>query len=122
MVDFGFGLLTSSRINLDLFDSEKFDRLATVEPDVRKCMACGSCTAVCTAGQFTQTSLRAALEEIQNGRNDVALDLLKGCQLCGKCTMVCPRGLNTRHIILSIIKTYTGNSDEKSRRHIHKEK
>lgn len=107
MVDFGFGLLVSSRINLDLFDKEKFDSLAAVEPDVRKCIACGSCTAVCTAGNFTPTSLRAAIEELQNGRDEVAMNMLKGCQLCGKCTMVCPRGINTRHLILSIAKIYS---------------
>ena len=39
MVDFGFGLVPSSRINLDLFDREKFEELAAIEPDVRKCMA-----------------------------------------------------------------------------------
>lgn len=106
MVDFGFGLVPSSRINLDLFDREKFEELAAIEPDVRKCMACGSCTAACTAGQFIQTSLRAAIEELHNGHPDKALGLLKSCQLCGKCSMVCPRGINTRHLILSIAKVY----------------
>lgn len=106
MVDFGFGLAPSSRINLDLFDRKKFDELAALEPDVRKCMACGSCTAVCTAGQFVPTSLRAAIEELHNGHPDKAIGFLKSCQLCGKCSMVCPRGINTRHLILSIAKVY----------------
>ena len=100
MVDFGFGLVPSSRINLDLFDREKFEKLATIEPDVRKCMACGSCTAVCTAGKFRHTSLREAIEELYNAHPE------KSCQLCGKCTMVCPRCINTRHLILSIAKIY----------------
>ena len=52
MVDFGFGLVPSSRINLDLFDKEKYAELVEIEPDARICMACGSCTAVCTAGKF----------------------------------------------------------------------
>ena len=106
MVDFGFGLVPSSRINLDLFDREKFEELAAIEPDVRKCMACGSCAAVCTAGKFVSTSVREAIEEIFNAHPDKALDLLRSCQLCGKCTMVCPRGINTRHLILSIAKIY----------------
>lgn len=107
MVNFGYGLLKSSRINLDLFDKEKFDKLVAMEPDVLKCIACGSCTAVCTAGRYKPTSLRAAIEELRNGRDDVALDMLKSCQLCGKCLMVCPRGINTRHLILSISKVYS---------------
>ncbi len=106
MVDFGFGLVPSSRIDLDLFDRSGFERLAAVEPDVRKCMACGSCTAVCTAAKFVPTSLRAAIEDLNNGQPEKALDMLKACQLCGKCLMVCPRGINTRHLILSISKVY----------------
>lgn len=107
MVNFGFGLLKSSRIDLDKFDQKKFSRLVEMEPDVLKCIACGSCTAVCTAGNFTLTSLRAAIEEIRNGRDREALDMLKACQLCGKCLMICPRGINTRHLILSMTKIYS---------------
>ncbi|MBQ6286495.1 MAG: 4Fe-4S dicluster domain-containing protein [Bacteroidales bacterium] len=107
MVDFGFGLVPSSRINLDLFDKGKYEELAALEPDVRICMACGSCTAVCTAGKFEPTSLREAIEDIKNARADKALQMLEPCQLCGKCSMVCPRGINTRHLILSINKIYS---------------
>ena len=107
MVDFGFGLVPSSRINLDLFDKEKYAELVEIEPDARICMACGSCTAVCTAGKFTHTSLREAIENIFNAKDESALESLKACQLCGKCSMVCPRGINTRHLILSIIKVYS---------------
>ncbi|MBR3441155.1 MAG: 4Fe-4S dicluster domain-containing protein [Bacteroidales bacterium] len=107
MVDFGFGLVPSSRINLDLFDREKYEKLVAMEPDAKICMACGSCTAVCTAGQFTTTSLREAIEDVFNAKDDKALEALKACQLCGKCSMVCPRGINTRHLILSITKVYS---------------
>ena len=107
MVDFGFGLVPSSRINLDLFDKDKYEELAAAEPDVRICMACGSCTAVCTAGKFSATSLREAIEDIKNAQPTKAVEMLKACQLCGKCSMVCPRGINTRNLILSITKTYS---------------
>lgn len=107
MVDFGFGLVPSSRINLDLFDKDKYGELVKIEPDARICMACGSCTAVCTAGKFVHTSLREAIEDILNAKNDKALESLQACQLCGKCSMVCPRGINTRHLILSINKVYS---------------
>ena len=107
MVDFGFGLVPSARINLDLFDKEKYDELLSIEPDARICMACGSCTAVCTAGKFVHTSLREAMEDIFNAKPDKALETLRACQLCGKCSMVCPRGINTRHLIMSITKVYS---------------
>ncbi|MBQ6574063.1 MAG: 4Fe-4S dicluster domain-containing protein [Bacteroidales bacterium] len=106
MVKFGFALNPSSRIDLDKTDREKFAQLVELEPDVLKCMACGSCTASCTAGKFTPTSVRSAILEIQNGRWQQALDMLKGCLLCGKCTMVCPRAINTRHLILAINEVY----------------
>ena len=106
MEKFGFKLSPSARIDLDNIDREKFVQLVQIEPDVLKCMACGSCTASCTAGKFTPTSVRSAILEIQNGRWQQALDMLKGCLLCGKCTMVCPRAINTRHLILAINEVY----------------
>ncbi len=107
MVDCGFGLVPSSRMNLDLFYKDKYGELAAIEPDVRICMACGSCTAVCTAGKFTTTSLREAIEDIKNAQPRKAMEMLRSCQLCGKCSMVCPRGINTRHLILSMTKVYS---------------
>ena len=107
MIDFGFGVSPSSRINLEKADKEKFNELAIAEPDVAKCMACGSCSASCTAAAFEDTSLRRAILSLQNGLCDDASKLLSHCMLCGKCTMVCPRGINTRHLILSIQKIYS---------------
>ena len=107
MIDFGFGVSPSSRINLDNVDKEKFSELAIAEPDVLKCMACGSCSASCSAAAFEDTSLRRAILSLQNGLCDDASKLLSHCMLCGKCTMVCPRGINTRHLILSIQKIYS---------------
>ena len=106
MGKFGFALNPSSRIDLDKADKGKFAQLAAVEPDVLKCMACGSCTASCTAGKFVKTSVRSAILALQNGKEEDALNFLKGCLLCGKCTMVCPRAINTRHLIVSICKVY----------------
>ncbi|MBR1950218.1 MAG: 4Fe-4S dicluster domain-containing protein [Bacteroidales bacterium] len=106
MGKFGFTLNPSSRIDLDKVDREKFNKLVEIEPDVLKCMACGSCTASCTAGKFVKTSMRSAILALQNGKEEGAKEFLKGCLLCGKCTMVCPRAINTRHLILSILKIY----------------
>lgn len=106
MNKFGFALTPSSRIDLDKFNKEKFALLVKLEPDILKCMACGSCTASCTAGKFTKTSVRSAILALQNGQEKEALDMVKGCLLCGKCSMVCPRAINTRHLIISICKIY----------------
>ena len=106
MDKFGYTINPSSRIDLDNADKETFARLVQMEPDARKCMACGSCTATCTAGSFSPTSLRSAILALQNGKPQQALESLKKCLLCGKCTMVCPRGINTRHLILAINAIY----------------
>lgn len=106
MIDFGFTVSPSSRINLDEVDKKSFVALSKIEPDVVKCMACGSCSASCTASQFQPTSVRKAILSLQNGQISQAMDFLKHCMFCGKCTMVCPRGINTRHLIISIQKIY----------------
>jgi len=105
-MDFGFTINKSSRIDLDTVDKDKFSEIVAEEPDVLKCIACGSCTASCTAGKFRHTSVRSAILALQNGKSAQALNLLEGCMLCGKCLLVCPRGINTRHLIISILKVY----------------
>lgn len=106
MINFGYTLSPSSAENLDKFDSTLFNKLCEMEPDVKKCMACGSCAASCTAGNYTTMNLRRAILLLSRGLDSQALPQLKNCMLCGKCLMVCPRGINTRHLILSICRTY----------------
>ncbi len=106
MSKFGYSLSPSSGIDLDNIDKTKFNLLIEKERDILKCIACGSCTASCTSGKFTPTSLRSVILALQNGDDAKAYDLIKGCMLCGKCYMVCPRGINTRNLIISICQTY----------------
>jgi len=106
MMDFGFSISPSSTLNLDKVDLTLYDRLCDIEPDAKKCMACGSCTATCTSGPWTGMSVRRVILGIQRGKEKEAAGMLKGCMLCGKCTMVCPRGINTRHLILSLCRIY----------------
>ena len=106
MIDFGYGLTPSSAMKIETVENPSFDALRTLEPDVVKCIACGSCTASCSAGVFTEMSLRRVILALQRGREKEALPMLRHCMLCGKCLLVCPRGINTRHLILSIGKVY----------------
>jgi heterodisulfide reductase subunit C len=107
MATFGYSLTPSSRVDLNLFNKDKWNKLVELEPDVLKCMACGSCTASCTAGKFTKNSLRSAILYLQNGQEKQALEYIQSCLLCGKCFMVCPRAINTRNLLLSINKIYS---------------
>ena len=106
MNKFGFSLSPSSAINLDQVDRTLFNKLTEVEPDALRCMACGSCSATCTAAGYTEMSVRKVLLNLQRGRNEEVRKMLSACMLCGKCTMVCPRGINTRSIILNISKLW----------------
>lgn len=99
---FGFKLSPSSRIDMDSADRSLFEKILKEQPDIIQCIACGSCAASCTAGNYTKVNLRKVIVLLDRGCNKEAKDLLKGCMLCGKCSLVCPRGLNTRNIIFKI--------------------
>ena len=107
-MDFGFYLTPSSTLNLDNVDPDLIDLLSRADSGFRTCIACGSCSASCPAGVFSQTSVRQAILATLNGKDGKARQLLSSCMLCGKCLMVCPRGINTRHLILSLQKIGRG--------------
>ena len=104
MTDFGFTRAKSSTVNLDEVDTSLYRMIVQVEPDVRRCMECGSCSSVCTAAPLSGMSVRKVIHALERGTDISAM--LSGCMLCGKCTMVCPRGINTRHLILSLERYY----------------
>lgn len=104
MTDFGFGLSRSSCVELGTVDLSLYRELEKIEPGVRICMNCGSCSATCSAAPWSGMSVRRVILALQRGQQ---IDkMLSGCMLCGKCTMVCPRGINTRHLILSLCRIY----------------
>ena len=104
MPDFGFKLSKSSTLDLDSIDTHVYGQLCQTDPDIKTCMACGSCSATCTAAPFSGMSMRKVILALQRGQD--VRPMLSNCMLCGKCTMVCPRGINTRHLILSICRIY----------------
>ncbi len=106
MVDFGYSLSTSSTIDLDKSNPTLFNKLVEDEPDVLKCMACGSCAASCTSSKYRDTNLRRAILLLSRGQDKNGIESIHSCMLCGKCNIVCPRGINTRHLILSISNLY----------------
>ena len=108
MTDFGFSLSRSSAVDLDLVDTGVRKKLAVLEPDVLRCMQCGSCSAVCTAAPFSGMSVRKVILGLERGADPGPM--LNACMLCGKCTMVCPRGINTRHLILSLCRIHSKNN------------
>nr|AIF26770.1 hypothetical protein [uncultured bacterium fosmid pJB89E1] len=104
MADFGFKLSKSATLDLDKIDTSVWEQLIKTDPDAKTCMACGSCSATCTAAPFSGMSVRKVILALQRGQN--VKPMLSNCMLCGKCTMVCPRGINTRHLILTICRIH----------------
>ena len=105
-MEFGFSLNPSSAIELDKLDLSLYEKLCRLEPTASTCMACGSCSATCTAAGYSGMSVRKLLLDLQRGRNREVEQMLSHCMLCGKCTMVCPRGINTRKVILTVSRLY----------------
>ena len=104
MTPFGFSLSPSSVADLDKVDTRRYEALLRMEPTASTCIGCGSCSATCTRSNWTGMSVRKVLLGLQRGRDEEVDAMLKGCMLCGKCTMVCPRGINTRNLILSLMR------------------
>jgi heterodisulfide reductase subunit C len=104
MPDWGYIINTNNQIDLDFNDRELLQKLIESEPSVKLCIACGSCSGACSAGNFTQFSLRKIIALVSRGEiQDLSKELSK-CMLCGKCTLVCPRGINTRNVIVNVRK------------------
>ena len=49
MIDFGYGLTPSATLKIENVQNPLFEELHHREPDVSKCIACGSCTYICPA-------------------------------------------------------------------------
>ena len=102
MIDFGFGINIPRGVDMDRNDldtaREIFDRL----PDLQACIACGSCTATCTAGAITSFNFRKVHTLVRRGEYGEAYAEMSKCMLCGKCRLVCPRGINTRGVVMMI--------------------
>lgn len=101
MPDWGYTLNKDNQINLDLYGISHINELFAIEPTIKSCIACGSCTGACSAGNFTQMNLRKIIALMSRGEIQTLSQELSKCMLCGKCTLVCPRGVNTRNIIIN---------------------
>lgn len=102
MKKFGFNISQTRTINLDLTDKTTLHELEQIEPSFKRCMNCGSCTATCSAQQFTDYSIRKTMNFFRLGEYEKLAESLKNCMLCGKCTLVCPRDVNLRSTIVKM--------------------
>jgi len=108
MVNFGFNINQGRTINLDM-DDTPVKKLETAVGSFRRCIRCGSCTATCSAGQFTNFNIRKIHTQFRAGLYQELAESIKPCMLCGKCSLVCPRGVNLRALVVNIHKILKEN-------------
>jgi heterodisulfide reductase subunit C len=101
-MDFGYTINHDRQINFDALAKDVYLKLIIMEPSVAACISCGTCTATCSAAQFTDFSLRKYILLLRRGYTEEVAENIDKCMLCGKCNLMCPRGVNTRNVILSI--------------------
>jgi len=99
MEKFGFTISKGRQIDWDANNRMMADFIREREPSFKLCIACGGCASTCTAGNFTQFSLRELNVLIHRGEESISRNDIKKCMLCGKCSLVCPRGVNTRNVV-----------------------
>lgn len=104
MQDFGFKLNKDRQIDFDHNNKSLIKRVVEAEPSFRICIACGTCTATCTANQFTEFNLRRIITAVKRGELSGLAKEIEKCMLCGKCQLACPRGVSNRNLILAIRK------------------
>jgi heterodisulfide reductase subunit C len=103
---FGFSISKGRQIDFDANDRRIAEFVTEKEPSFRLCIACGGCSATCTAGNFTTFSLREINILVNRGENELPREDIKKCMLCGKCSLVCPRGVNTRNVVFLVKQAY----------------
>lgn len=99
MVNFGYAPMEVKIHDMDKANLDLSRWLTQKDETFMLCMACGSCSATCTAGNFTNFSFREMCHSIRRGEVKKAFSESEKCMLCGKCTLVCPRDVNTRNIL-----------------------
>ena len=113
MINFGFTIKTPRGENLDKVSLKRYRMLLERTPSFKRCFQCGSCSATCSARQFTDFSIRRIHTSFRRGEYNGLDEQLKKCMLCGKCTLVCPRGVNLRSLIINMRQILDGDEESK---------
>ena len=104
MLDFGYTINKDRQIDYDNTDKRIAKYVLKQEPSFNICISCGTCTATCSAGNYTEFNFCKLMLLVKRGITSDVSEEIKKCMLCGKCLIACPRGVNTRNIIRNINK------------------
>lgn len=109
-MDFGYQINAGKQIDFDKNDRKLAAYIRQKEPSLNICFSCGTCTATCTSGNFTEFNFRKLIILLKHGENEDLKAYIARCMLCGKCILACPRGVNTRNILFHL-KRYFDHTD-----------
>jgi ferredoxin len=81
--------------------------------DLKKCINCGNCTAVCGLSEGDNTFPRKTIRYLQLGLKDKLLASPEPwlCYYCGECSDTCPRDANPGEIMMATRRWLTGQYD-----------
>jgi heterodisulfide reductase subunit C len=102
MKDFGYTINKDRQIDFEKGDMRMAKYVRSHEPSFNICISCGTCSATCSAGNFTEMNLRRMMTMVKRGVVSEIKKEIASCMLCGKCSLACPRGVNTRNVIFKI--------------------
>lgn len=102
MIDFGYTISKPRIIDIERNDMRTSEEILREMPELQTCIGCGTCTAVCTAGNLTEFNFRRVHTLVRRGEYGGAYGEMNKCMLCGKCRLQCPRGINTRAVVMLI--------------------
>jgi heterodisulfide reductase subunit C len=111
MKNFGYTISRDRQLDYDSMQREVYSALLREEPSVNGCISCGTCAATCSAGQFTDFSLRRSILLLRRGEDAEVLKNIDKCMLCGKCQIACPMGVNTRNVLFILQKMAENKND-----------
>jgi heterodisulfide reductase subunit C len=103
-INFGYTVTRDRQIDFDANNHDICKTVAAAEPTLNLCISCGTCAATCSAGLFTDFSLRQVILLLRRGETKDLEKEVSKCMLCGKCQLVCPRNVSTRNLVIQISK------------------
>lgn len=101
-IKWGYSISRPRAVDMDRNELLISGQILSMMPELQTCIACGSCTATCTAGNLTGFNFRKVHTLVRRGEYKGAYEEMNKCMLCGKCRLSCPRGINTRGVVMLI--------------------
>lgn len=112
MAKWGYAIHNDRQIDFDKNDKRIARFVLDQEPTLRLCIACGTCTATCTAGNLTDFNIRRLNTLLRRGELNEIKEEMEKCMFCGKCQLACPRGVRTRSVIFYVKKAIGDKKDK----------